>query len=128
MPPTRRALIATAGSALLFGTAGCSLNAEHDDEIRLVNERSSPASLTLTARRPDATEPRIEHSVDLAAEATEYVPDPARAGRTTAAHVVTVNTGDGLVAEREWAPSNPAMQLVLRVRSSSLAWDVGPPE
>lgn len=128
MPPTRRALLAAGGSALTVGLAGCSLNAPHDDDIRLVNERSTAAALTVTARRPDAAESSVEHTIDLPAGATDYVPDPARAGRTTAAYVVTVRTDDGLVAEREWAPSNPAMQLAVLVQPGSLSWEVGPPE
>lgn len=128
MPRTRRALLATAGSVLTVGLAGCSLSAPHDDDIRLVNERSTPAALTVTARRPNAAESSIEHNVELPAEATEYVPDPTRAGRTTAPYIVTVRTESGLVSEREWAPSNPAMQLAVLVKPGSLAWNVGPPE
>lgn len=128
MVRTRRSLLASLAALFPVGLAGCSLQSEHGDDIRLENTRSSPVGLEIEASRASTDDLVLDRSVTLAAGEARHVPDPTRAGRTTVPHVITVETEDDLSARREWEPANVATQLKVLVRPEEIRWDVGAPE
>lgn len=128
MAETRRSMLGLVAGTVALGVSGCSLQAEHDDEIRLENLRSTAVRVEITASQLGADGGALDRSLTLDPEEVQYIPDPSRAGRETSPVLVEVSTEDGLSAEREWEPANVATQLKVYIEPDSLTWDVGPPE
>lgn len=128
MAHTRRSVLGVVAGTAVLGTAGCSLQGEHDDEIRLENLRSNPVNVEIVASPVGSGGEALDRSLTLDPEEVQYIPDPSRAGRDTTAVLVEVSTEDGLRGEREWEPANVATQLKIYIEPDSLTWDVGPPE
>jgi hypothetical protein len=128
MVRTRRSLLAVMATMSPVALAGCSLQSEHGDEIRLENSRSSSVAIEITASPVSSDELVLDRSVTLAADEVTHVPDPTRTGQTTVPHVITVETEGSLSARREWEPANVGTQLKVIVRGEDIQWDVGAPE
>lgn len=128
MAETRRSVLGLVAGTVTLAVAGCSLQSEHDDEIRLENLRSTAVSVEITASPLGSDGGALDRSLTLGPEDVEYIPDPSRAGRDPSPVLIEVSTEDGLSAEREWEPANVATQLKVYIEPDSLTWDVGPPE
>jgi hypothetical protein len=128
MAATRRSVLGLFAGTATLAFGGCSLQGEHDDQIRVENLRSNAVSLEITASPVGNEGEPLDQSLTLDPGEVEYIADPARAGRGTSAVRIEVATDDGLRANREWEPANVATQLKIYIEPDSLTWDVGPPE